>query len=76
MNKAWSSYGNSYLRHLEYQRKSEDSMTWYTQSGSELQLALEAIQSYAIRMNYGKAKIEIHHGRIDMSIGSSKEMST
>ncbi len=74
MMKNWSSYGNSYLRHLESQRKFEDSMTWYTQSVSELQSALETILIYVKRMNTGKAKIVIHRGTININIESSKEM--
>ena len=75
MMKSWSSYGNSYLRHLESPVGLEDSMIWYTQSGQALQQALEAIQMYVKRMNTGKAKIEILHGMISISIESSKETS-
>ncbi len=74
MIKNWSSYGNSYLRHLESYRELEDSMTWFTQSESELLSALEAIQIYVKRMNTGKAKIAIHHGTINISIENLKEM--
>jgi len=47
-----------------------------TQSLQELLLALEAIQTYAKRMNTGKARIVIHHGIIDINIDASKEMSS
>ncbi len=76
MIKNWSSYGNSFLRHLESHRKFEDSMTMYTLSERELQLALEAILTFVKSSSTGKAKIEIHHGEINMNIDVSKEMSS
>ncbi len=72
--KNWSSYGNSYLRYLDSLDNPSNSMTIFTLSERELQLALEAVKEYVIRMNSGKAKIEIHLGRIVISIENSKEM--
>ncbi len=73
--KSWSSYGNSYLRHLESSRKEGDSMNIFTQSVQELQSALEAIQMYVKSSSTGRARIRIHLGTISISIESSKEMS-
>ncbi len=73
MNKNWSSYGNLYLRSLNSHDRPKDSTTISTLSGQELQSALEAILEFVIHTNCGKAKIEIRHGRIDMSIESLKE---
>ncbi len=73
MSERWLS-GNSYLRLLSAPfRESNTGTTIFTQSESELQLALEAIQLLNHRMNYGKAKIEIQRGRINISIRDSKE---
>ena len=74
--KNWSQ-GNSYLRLLSSAlQKEEDSMTMCTLSVSELQSALEATLRYAKATNTGRAKIVIHRGMINISIESSKEMST
>ncbi len=76
MNKSWSS-GNFYLRRLStVPLEFEDSMTMCTLSVQELQSALEATLRYAKSSNIGKAKIVIHRGTINISIGSSKEMSS
>ncbi len=72
--KNWSSYGNSYLRHLECTRQPKDILTMHTQSQQELQLALEAISRYVTHTSYGKARISIQTGKIDISIENSKEM--
>ncbi len=74
MTENWS-YGNSYLRYLESPRKHGSSMTIFTLSERELQLALEDIGRYLTSISSGKAKIEIHHGTINISTESSKEMS-
>ncbi len=66
----------SYNNFLRQSRPEEDSMSIFTQSVSELQSALEATLRYAKVMNFGRAKIVIHHGTIDICIESSKEMST
>ncbi len=71
--KSWSS-GNSYLRQLSSTQSCGTKLTVHTQSQQELQSVLEAIQMYAMRTNYGKAKIVIHHGMINIYIGNSKEM--
>ncbi len=76
MNKFWSSYGNSYLRHLESSRKEKDILTMHTQSQQELLSVLEAISLYVTHTSYGKAKVSIQIGKIDISIESSKEMSS
>ncbi len=73
--KNWSS-GNSFLRHLNDETKSERILSMDTLSPQELQLGLVAIQEYVTRMNYGKAKIEILPGMINISIESSKETCT
>ncbi len=70
----WSSYGNSFLRHLESSRKQEDLLSMDTLSLAELLSALEAIQIYVKHTNTGKAKIEIQAGMISINIASSKEM--
>ncbi len=57
MNDRWSSYGNSYLRHLKCLTKPKDTLTISTQSQQELQQALVQIQIFAERMRSGKAKI-------------------
>ncbi len=74
--KTWSSYGNSFLRHLELPRKSEDILNMDTLSLPELLSALEAIQTYVKRTNTGKARIEIQHGMISINIENSKETSS
>jgi len=73
--KNWSS-GNSFLRHLNDESRSERVLSMDTLSPRELQLGLEAIQEFVTRMNYGKAKIEILPGTINICIESSKEMSS
>ena len=74
--KTWSSYGNSFLRHLELDRPQKDILTMDTLSLQELLSALEAIQTYVKHMNTGKARIEIQAGMISINIESSKEMSS
>ncbi len=75
MKKTWSSYGNSYLRYLDSLDKPSNSMTMFTLSEQELRLALQDIQEYVIRTSFGKARIEIRHGRIVISTGSLKGTS-
>ncbi len=70
----WSSYGNSFLRHLESSHKENVILTMHTQSQLELRLALEAIQTYVKLMSTGKAKIKVQAGMISINIESSKEM--
>ncbi len=70
----WSSYGNSFLRHLESSRQEKDILSMDTQSLQELLSALEAIQKYVKHMNTGKARIVIQAGMISINIESSKEM--
>ncbi len=49
--------GNSYLRLVSSLSEEPNKvMTICTQSRQELQLALEAIQIFAVHMNYGKAR--------------------
>ncbi len=74
MKSSWSSYGNSYLRHLESSKKEGNLLTMDTQSQQELLLALEAIQIYVKRMNTGKARIKIQVGMISIDIENSREM--
>ncbi len=59
-DKNWPS-GNSYLRLVStlYQEPKKH-MTFYTQSVSELQSVLEAIQILGRRMNSGKVSLECH----------------
>ncbi len=75
MMKNWSSYGNSYLRHLKSLPGSKDKLTISMQSLQELQLALEAIQRFVKLTNTGKENqawaIEISLRDVDL-----KEMST
>jgi len=72
--KFWSS-GNSFLRHLNDDRKFNDRLSMDTQSHQELLSALVATLTYVKRTNIGKAKIRIHHGTINICIASSKETS-
>ncbi len=75
MNDRWSSYGNSYLRHLDFCRAEGTSMTISTQSVQELLLALEATQIFVKRLNTTKAG-RIYPIRIEFSGVDSKGMST
>ncbi len=69
----WSS-GNSFLRHLNDEDRYENLLSMDTLLLPELLSVLDSIHKYVIATNSGKAKIRIHHGMINISIESSKEM--
>ncbi len=73
----WSSYGNSYLRHLELLNTPEDSLSICTLSVAELQSALEQIQKFVRHMNTtkGNPKVECRI-KISLPENDSKGMST
>ncbi len=71
----WSS-GNSFLRHLNDEDRYNNLLSMDTLLLPELLSVLDSIHKYVIATNSGKAKIRIHRGMINISIESSKEMST
>ncbi len=72
MNDRWSSYGNSYLRHLELLPKSKNKLTISTLSLQELQLVLEQILMFDQRMKFTREKLECHT-QISLSVVDSEE---
>ncbi len=82
MNDKWLS-GNSYLRQVSTLSKDpKKHMTFCTQSESEQQLVLEAIQLFVAVMKCGKVLTVViqkqgsHVGTIGLSVEDSKEMSS
>ncbi len=81
MNKPWLS-GNSYLRQVStLSVDPKKHMTFCTQSASEQQLVLEAIQQFVALMSCGKeltvviSKLNKRVGTIGLSVVDSREMS-
>jgi len=72
MNGKWSSYGNSYLRHLELLPKSKNKLSISTLSLQELQSVLEQILMFEERMRSGKESLRCH-GRISLTVVDSEE---
>ncbi len=74
MRKSWQS-GNSYLRLVStLPQESNKVMTLCMQQVSELQLALEAIQTLERSISGGEVKLRCHT-EIKLSLEDSREMS-
>ncbi len=66
-----------YNRWLREQSRKEDSiLSMPLQSQQELLLVLETIQKFVKLSNTTRVRLVIQHGKIDMFVDDSKEMST
>ncbi len=82
MNELWS-FCNKWLRsQADLPLKRRSTLIYCMLPPSELALVLETIRLFEVRMNSGKAQVEVmlkpdkHDGTIEIFVGDSKEMSS